>query len=210
MPVVLPILGVRDTISTRQYGENAYSTTTSSSVVWIVAAVVGGIIFIGATLGSIAMCYTKRRQHQRAQELGPYLTRGEFIRRRKMSAADLFQEEEERRRYMIRKSLASRSTNSIGSGLSATADQIDRELTEMERRESTRLKDDWKRWEARERRVRSMSGGQHPATSADSGVPILSIPTPAKHRSPGRMPVLSLPPGVPVPPPRHPGRRSSS
>lgn len=209
MPAVLPTLGVRDTASALQYEGDAYPTT-SSSVVWIVAAVVGGIIFIGATLGSIAMCYNKRRRSQGAQELEPYLTRGEFIRRRKMSEADRFQEEEERRRYMIRKSLASRSTNSIGSRLSAMADQIDRGLTEMERRESTRLKDDWKRWEARERHVRTMSGGQHPAATAETGVPILSIPTPAKHRSPGRMPVLSLPPSVPAPPPRHPRRRSSS
>jgi len=54
-------------------------------------------------------------------------------------------------------------------------------MEEMERRESTRLKDDWKRWEARVRQERSMSGGQHPAVSeapnAALGTAASTVPT---------------------------------
>jgi hypothetical protein len=157
----------------------------------------------------IALYYIKRCQYQRARQLEPYLTRDEFMRRRKLSAADLFREEEERRQYMIRKSLASRSTSSVGSRLSAMADQIDRELLEMERRESRRLKEDWKAWEARERQARSTSGVQHPAVaSPPNDVPILAIPSPAKHRSQGRMQLMNPSRGPPTPPPRHPGRQA--
>lgn len=122
-----------------------------------------------------------------------------------MSANDRFQEEEERRRQIIRKSLATRSSYSGSSGVSTTTEQveqIDQELREMERQESVRLKDDWKRWEARVRHERSTSGEQHPAASKINGVPILAIPTPAKHRAQGRL--SSIQPLANSPPPPSP------
>jgi hypothetical protein len=207
MPHIASILGLRDEATQSDFGNT--SPSTSNSVVWIVAAVVGGIIVVGLTFALGLMYYTRRRQYKRDQELHPYLSREEIIKRRKMSKVDLYHEEEERRRLMIRKSLAARSTSSTGSNFSDVMDQADQELGEIERQESTRLKEDWKRWEARERRERSMSGGQHPAASAANQVPILAIPTPAKHRSHGRRSSMSPPRSPPIPP-RHPGRRSQS
>jgi hypothetical protein len=202
MPVIFPILGVRDT-------QSEVEDTTSSLRMWIIAAVVAGIILVGVTLAFVlSHQYNKRRRYRRVQALEPSLTRDEFFKKRRMTAAEMFREEEERRRHIIRKSLASRSsTHSLQSESSAaTVDRIHREVTEMERQRSIRLKEDWKRWEARERRERIVSGGTHPAASAAGGVPILAIPSPAKHRSQGR---VSQPSSPPVPP-RHPGRRSSS
>jgi hypothetical protein len=212
MPNADAILGLRDGVTQPEYGQDTASPSISNSVVWIVAAVVGGIIVLGLTFALGLMYYTRRRQYRRDQELHPYLSREEIIKRRKMSRVDLFHEEEERRRLMIRKSLAARSTSSTGSNLSAMMDEVDQELGQMERQESTRLKEDWKRWEARVRHERTMSGGLHPAASAASQVPILAIPTPAKHRSShGRTssmsPTPSPTPSPPIPP-RHPARRS--
>lgn len=147
-----------------------------------------------------------------------------------MSEAGLSQEEEERRTQLIRKSLAARSSISTNSWASrssystmATLEQVDREQTdreqgeqggqgELERHESTRLKDDWKRWEAQIREERSRSCGQHPAVSAapvnNAAVPILTVPTPSKHRSQDRT-CSGSPMPAPSPPPlpaKHPGR----
>lgn len=191
--------------------------TINNSVVWIVVVVVGGIIFIGAAVACALIYYTKRRR-----ERHPYLIEHGIIKERKGSEGRLSRKDEERRQHMIRKSLASRSTDSAGSSrLSAMMEQIDRELLEIERQErqeSTRLKDDWKQWEARVRHERSKSGDQHPATasasvpsapSAPTEVPILAIPSPAKHRSHGRVSSLR-PPTTPPVPARHPGRCSPS
>ncbi|KAK4125567.1 hypothetical protein N657DRAFT_642312 [Parathielavia appendiculata] len=206
MPNTAAFPSARDANTRTEYVKDTASPSMSTSVVWIVASVVGGIIGVGVSFTFLMMYYTRRRQYRRYQELHPYLSRDEIIKRQKMNRVDLFLEEEERRRQMIRKSLAARSTDSSGSSLSAMMDQANRELRELERQESTRLKEDWKRWEAQVRHERSMSAGQHPAASAASQVPILAIPSPAKHR---RMPSMSPNSSAPVPP-RHPGRRSAS
>lgn len=179
------------------------SPTTNNSVVWIVVVVVGGIIFLGAITACALIVYTKRRR-----ERHPYLIEHGIIKGSKGSEGGLSRKEEARRQHMIRKSLASRSTDSAGSRLSAMMEQIDRELLEIEQQESTKLKDDWKQWEARVRHERSTSGEQHPATSAasvpsaTSEVPILAIPSPAKHRSQGRTTTTtgSRPSSPPSPP----------
>ncbi|KAL2019263.1 hypothetical protein VTK56DRAFT_9807 [Thermocarpiscus australiensis] len=208
MSLTVPVRRARHNLPVAQYGDDEISTTTSNSVAWIVAAVVGGIIVTGTALTLFVLCCTKRRQCKRAQKLDPYLDRGESSGRNRMRAVGLYREEEKRRRDLIRKSLASQSTNSVESGFSATLAEVDREAMEIERRESTRLKEDWKRWEARVRQERLMSGGQHPATATANGVPILSIPSPAKHRSQRQTPLMSLPlPSIPpVLPPHDPGR----
>lgn len=223
----MPVLETRDQV---QHEKEAGPHPTSATVPWIVTAVVVSIVLLGILLSFVVIWYTRRRQYQQAKKLNPYLTRDEFIRRRKMSVADIYREEEARRSYIIRKSLASRSSHSMRSNSSGTnsvrsssfggnsrrsssigtVQELDREMVEMDRRESTRLKDDWKRWEARVRHERSVSAEQHPAAVAamsSNGVPILAIPSPSKHRSHGRM---NIPASPPTPPPRHPGRRSSS
>ncbi len=215
MPSITPYLGARDTVPQPGDGKDNTSSAaaaTSDSVVWIVVCVVAGVIFLGSAIALGLMFYSKHRQQKREQGLRPYyLPRHQAGKRRGMSASDLFREEEERRRQIIRKSLATRSSYAASSGAisQSTLDQTDRELVEMERRESARLKDDWKRWEARVHHERSVSGEQHPAASAASNqVPIIAIPSPAKHRSQGRMSLTC--PATPPVPPRHPGRSSSS
>ncbi|KAL2130354.1 hypothetical protein VTI74DRAFT_6558 [Chaetomium olivicolor] len=203
------VVSVRDAEPQLPFDEDA--SPASDSVAWIVLAIVGGVMALGGILTLVLVSGSRRRQYRKERRLYPYLTRDEFLRHRKLSATHLLQEEEERRRHMIRKSLASRSTASAGSRYSALVGQMDQELMAMERQESLRLKDDWKRWEARERRERSMSGGQHPAVIQ---VPILAIPSPAKHRSqpstwrPPPPYVPTTPPTPPLPP-RHPRRQSA-
>lgn len=169
-------------------------------MVWVVAAVIGAIIVIGSAAAFIIMHYAKKRQRQRDRELHPYLQENNIVKGRKKHC-HVFANDEERRKHMIRKSLAKQSTDSDsgGSGFSAMMDLVDRELAEMERQEATKLKDDYKKWEANERKKRSKSGGQHPASSAASSVPILEMPSPTKHRSHGRTASMSPPPTPPSP-----------
>ncbi|KAL1838945.1 hypothetical protein VTJ49DRAFT_2039 [Mycothermus thermophilus] len=230
MPTITHLLGARDpgpdtalpsSPAPTSPKENT-SQTTSSTVVWIVCAVIGGIIVLGSVVVWILIIWAKRRQYKRDKELHPYLTYDEIAKRRRKNKADPFGDIEQRRQEIIRKSLATRSSGSGfesmatpgssrgGGGIVTTmADQIDRDISEIERQEETgsRLREDWKRWEATERRKRSASGGQHPATAphpamasrsrantvspissfkASSDVPVLQMPTPAKHRSHNR------------------------
>lgn len=211
MPTIDLKLGVRDTGGQLPFDNNDVSPI-SERAVWIVLGIVGGIIALGGTLTLILVQGSRRRQYRKEQQLYPSLTHDEFLRRRKLSATDLVGEEEERRRQMIRKSLASRSTDSTGSRYSAMVNQMYEELAAMEQQELLGVKDDWKRWEARERHERSTSGGQHPVTSSE--VPILAIPSPARHPSPTSTwrpicaDVPTTPPHPPVPA-RHPRRESA-
>ncbi|KAM7200636.1 hypothetical protein V8F33_003841 [Rhypophila sp. PSN 637] len=118
-----------------------------------------------------------------------------------MSAADVYAEDEQQRKAMIRKSLATRSMNSLESQFSRTSSRIETEFFEMEEEETANLRDDWKEWEARVQRERTLSGEQHPLA------PELAIPRPTRSRSPSRGPLLGQ--QAPSPPPRHPGRLST-
>ncbi len=214
MPLANFNVGMRETAPPFD-AANAVSSTGDSSVVWIVASVVGGVFFLGAIFSIILVMYTHRRQQLLRQRKPhhPYLTRHEIARRRKLSESDFSIEEERRRSDIIRKSLANRSSVSGGSGYSVEGlEQAERELVVMERQESVRLKDDWKQWEARVRQERAVSPGQHPAARPATGeVPILAIPSPAKHRSQGRTTTTTTPttigsrPSSPPAPPSYTG-----
>lgn len=201
---------------------------SNSSVVWIAGAIIGGIIVLVTVVTTTILCHTKRRKFEKARQRNPYLTREEFMRRQKMSEEDLFREQEHWRGHMIKKSLATRSSRSLrGTHSRATStspavvnmvhqptspvviamvDQIEREICELERNESKKLKEDWKQWEARVHRERSTSGVRHPIAASDSpdDVPLIAMPNPAKRRSRDRFSWSSI---APVPPPRHPARR---
>ncbi|KAK3306804.1 uncharacterized protein B0T15DRAFT_528302 [Chaetomium strumarium] len=205
MTTILRTFGVRNTAPQTQYPNNTVSPSTSNTAGWMVAAIVGSIILFGAALTYVIVQIARHRQYRRQRRLYPHLTQDDILRRRKLSAAELFREEEARRIRMIRKSLATRSTDSAGSKYSAMMARVDEELMEIERQESLRLKDDWKRWEARVRQERSLTADQHPAASAASPVPILTIPSPAKHRSQSRRPPLN-PNTAPAALPSNPNR----
>ncbi|KAM7203372.1 hypothetical protein V8F20_003966 [Naviculisporaceae sp. PSN 640] len=176
------------------------SNTGDSPVMWITAVIVVGIVVVGGLIMFTVLYLHKRRQYRQAKLRDPYITKGEFIKRRKMSAADIFDEDERQRKAMIRKSLATRSENSLDSQFSRTSSRVDVESFEMEEEERVNLRDDWKEWEARVQRERALSGEHHPLA------PELTIPQPTRSRSPSRSPLLGQQP--PSPPPRHPGRLS--
>lgn len=183
--------------------ESNQTTNQDSPAMWITAVIVVGIVVLGGVIMFTVLYLHKRHQYRQARQRDPYLSRGEFIKRRKMSAADLYNEEERQRQAMIRKSLVSRSTNSLETRSSRTSSRIERESFEMEEEEAANLKDDWKEWEARVQRERALSIEQHPAVAQ---APDLAIPQPTRSRSPSRSPLLG--PLPPSPPPRHPGRLS--
>ncbi|KAM7216351.1 hypothetical protein V8F06_008273 [Rhypophila decipiens] len=180
------------------------SSNTDSPVMWITAAIVVGIVVIGGLIMFTILYLHKRRQFRKARQRDPYLSKGDFIKRRKMSAADVYEEDEQQRKAMIRKSLATRSMNSLESQFSRTSSRIETESFEMEE-ETANLRDDWKAWEARVQRERTLSGEQHPL--APELAPELAIPRPTRSRSPSRGPLLGQ--QAPSPPPRHPGRLST-
>lgn len=194
MPAIAPSLDIRGPSQEQASSKDNVAPSTTNTVGWIVAAVVGGLIVVGGIGAFILIKYAKRRQIRRDQELHPYLTREEIIKRQKMEDSDPFLQLESHRKHMINKSLATRSSYSAGSGFSAMANQIDRELAEMERQETTKLKDDWKKWEAKVRKERSESGREHPATIVASEPPVLTLPRLAMHRSPSRTSSVSPPP----------------
>ncbi|KAK4188741.1 hypothetical protein QBC35DRAFT_185031 [Podospora australis] len=199
------------------------SNNSNHNVVPIVASIVGGIIVLVALVTALTLCQIRRRKFEKAKQRNPYLTKEEFMRRQKMSEADLFREQEHWRGHMIKKSLASRSSNSLRQTQStqstpsipaapvappaADMDQLEREICELERKESKKLKTDWKEWEARARHERSTSAPYpHPIAASNNPevLPLVTMPNKTKRRSRDRFSWSSIPPLVP---PRHPARR---
>ncbi|KAH6635053.1 hypothetical protein B0J18DRAFT_406639 [Chaetomium sp. MPI-SDFR-AT-0129] len=127
------------------------SPNTGTTAMLVAASVIGGVAVILCTL-AVYLYIVKRKQLKRDLEALQRLTEIETAplpRQRKRGNSGLSDEEESCRTHMIRKSLARRNSNSTGSGFSAVVGMIDREVAEIERHESARLKDDWKEWEAR-------------------------------------------------------------
>ncbi|KAK3390775.1 hypothetical protein B0H63DRAFT_122824 [Podospora didyma] len=203
MSPVLSFLHPREPEPAFPSGQGAEQNTSGSSTTWIIATIACGVIVASALLMIVVFTYHKRREYRKIRSTHPYITPDEFIRRQKMSAADLFEEEERQRQIMIRKSLANRSRswnttdsqswNQTESRSSATISRVERETFEIEEQEPRNLREDWKAWEARLKHERSTSGEQHPL------VPELRIPQPSQ---PSRSRSLTCPPV----PPRHPGR----
>ncbi len=168
-----------------------------SSRVWVTAvAVVCTLTFAMLGIG-LAFFYYRRRQHRKAQARDPYLTLKEFSRRSEISVVDRTNEEE-MRRIMIRKSLASRSSKTLSQidapGFGRV--EVDEDDEEEEQRAST-LREDWKEWEERMRMERTRSGEQHPLQSMTD----LTIPSKSQDRSPSRSPLLKHQrPVTPLPP----------
>ncbi|KAK3319082.1 hypothetical protein B0H66DRAFT_256539 [Apodospora peruviana] len=187
--------GDNNMLSSDDYGHNPDSTkansqgSSDSPGMWVTAVIVVGIVVIGGLVMFTILFFNKRNQYRKARQRDPYLSRGEFMKQRKMSAADRFQEEERQRITMIRKSLATRSLNSLESRSSRTNSlgQLQQESIEMDEEESGRLKDDWKEWEARMQRERALSGERHPAATLMADLP---IPQQSRSRSPSRSPLM--------------------
>jgi hypothetical protein len=156
------------------------ATKRSRTGIWITVVVVVGSILLAAAFVAAVLLYCRRQEYRRAKRHNPPLSHKEFLRRRKMSAVARQKEEEVQRRIMIRKSLASRSTE--------WSMQFDNESLDSDEHRESGLKEDWKEWEARMQRERPERTYRHPSTAA---VPELPIPTKSRCRSPNRSPLLS-------------------
>ncbi|KAK4146068.1 uncharacterized protein C8A04DRAFT_26230 [Dichotomopilus funicola] len=156
------------------------SPNTGTTAMLVAASVIGGVAVILCTL-AVYLYIVKRKQLKRDLEALQRLTEIETAplpRQRKRGNSGLSDEEESCRTHMIRKSLARRNSNSTGSGFSAVVGMIDREVAEIERHESARLKDDWKEWEARAPKSSTTSKTSTLAIS-DPITPQLAAPEPA-------------------------------
>ncbi|KAK0722014.1 hypothetical protein B0T26DRAFT_749474 [Lasiosphaeria miniovina] len=201
-------------VANSPYGSEVDDSGTSmNSPVWIAITIASGVILTVALIVLAVFICNKHRRRQNPEQTNPYSGSGQFATSQKiMSSAGLAEEEELQRQFMIRKSLATRSWNTIESQASmrtttetttettttAMTDQIERQTMDIEDEEDAEarnLRDDWKAWEARVQHERSMSGELHPAI--DCTVPALRLPQP-----PSRTRSLTCPPV----PPRHPGR----
>lgn len=212
MPSLSHLLLARDgtTVGEQRPRLEARNTTTP----WVVPVIVVGIVLVVLVTVSTILIYNNRRQYKKAQENNPYLSRQDFARRRKLGAAGQFEEEERQRISMIRKSLATRSCDSVESRRGSQTSQLiqsgrpDATNEPDEEEEPPKLKEDWKAWEARMQRERSSSGEQHPAVGSVPlpGLPVPPSPTQSRTTPTGpssKPSVRSL-----VPPPRHPARLS--
>ncbi|KAK3323716.1 hypothetical protein B0T19DRAFT_212431 [Cercophora scortea] len=192
MSPISPVHQQRAPASVTPDSHDAQSKMTGSPAAWVIPAVASGVIIVAAFMIFIFFVFNKQRQYRKARQSDPHLSRDGFMHRRKLSEADQFEEEERQRRIMIRKSLASRSWSSVESRKSMsteTSDQVQpREALEVNDEEPQRLKDDWKAWEARIHRERSMSRELHPAACH-----MLDSPMPPPSRSPSRSPLLQHP-----------------
>ncbi|KAL2120998.1 hypothetical protein VTJ04DRAFT_5025 [Mycothermus thermophilus] len=221
MPTILHLLSPRNSgpspgFPPTQAPSPSSKDEPSTTVVWIVCAVIGGIIVLGSVMVYALILWGKHRQYKRDKELHPYLTRDEIVKRRRKNQLEPLGDEELRRELMIRKSLATRSSSgstalfstiseagdrpATGAGDAGRRDsqpapppppaatttitttkttttaadeitQLDREIDAIGQQTDTpsgRLREDWKRWEAQERRKRSASNEQHPANAIPS------------------------------------------
>lgn len=156
------------------------SSSPSESKPWVTAVIVVGSALLATAFVAALFLHFRRRGYRQAKRVDPTLSREQYLRARKMSAADRQKEEELQRNIMIRKSLASRSWDwSSHSDVQSLASQQDAT--------PSGLKEDWKEWEARMARERSDFENRHPSSSA---VPDLPIPCPSRSRSPSRSPLL--------------------
>jgi len=176
------------------------SKPPSNPKVWIIPAVVGGGVLMAALLVWAVLAIKKRRKAKEAEGLDPYLTRPDFSKKRKLSAAERVEEEEKQRIIMIRKSLASRSwgtesdTSRRESRTSNNSQAWPTIPEDTEEEEPAKLKEDWKAWEAQLQRSTTLE--QHPA--AVDGADKMAKPRTSRSQSPhSRNPLLGRFPGMP-------------
>jgi hypothetical protein len=155
------------------------SSTQSNSRIWVTVVVVVGSILLVAALVTAVLVFFRRRGYREARKHNPALSHKDFLRRRKMTAVARLKEEELQRRIMIRKSLASRSTE--------WSTQFDNESLDIQEHNESGLKEDWKEWEARMQRERPDFAYRHPSMAV---LPELPIPTKSRSPSPSRSPLL--------------------
>ena len=172
-------------------------TVNSSYTPWLIALIVVASVVIVVVVLYLFLGRSRDQQFEAACNKDPYLTRKEYQRRKKMSPIDRLEEEELQRHLMIRKSLATRSSRA-NSEVTVSITMVDDETA------PSRLRDDWKHWEARLQRERSASGERHPFGDGSDTESIrdLSLPPRSRGLSLSNSPLLSgqVTPPLPSPP----------
>ncbi|KAI1636737.1 hypothetical protein F4809DRAFT_371525 [Biscogniauxia mediterranea] len=183
---------------------------------WVIVVIVVGTLLVVSLVSVIAILYSRsRRRKQEVKHADPISH--EYSRRRKMNQADRLEADEMERAIMIRKSLASRTSNrhSQNSSMMMPPDLRLMEISD-EAAEKASLREDWKDREAglqteREKYKEKEKEKENPRTP-DSEPPHSQhqqhpmffpprLPVPTASRSPS--PVRSvLPPRKNTPPPQ--------
>jgi len=224
-PFRLSLVQPRQDKTATPYGTTPNHDDGSGSRPWVIPVIVAGIIILSIAVVWGIVFFNRRREFGKARQRDPYLSRPEFDKRRKMSAAEKVEEEEKQRIILLRKSLASRESQNWDSGDSTNShsrrvsqisqtSQTNRpagpipEEAEEEDDEPKQLKEDWKAFEARMQRTTTLE--RHPAAESEfdaAGDIQVALPRPTRAQSPSRSPLLREPL---TPPPRNPRRQSTS
>ena len=169
---------------------NSSSTSGATSPrVWLPIVLATCLVCLIMAAFLFAIAYFRSRQFNEAKKIDPYLSRREFLRRRRLSPSDLRNEEELQRNIMIRKSLATRSSRTIS--------QIELEGSDLDENDCS-LREDWKEWEARMRKDKLLD--EHPSSvPAAQSMTSLPLPSQTKSVSPGRNPMIQRQPKPPLP-----------
>lgn len=164
---------------------NALREHKTTRTVWVVVSVAVVSLAFLTVVAIVGIKWYKGRVCNDAVNKNPYIAKKEISRRRNMSDLDRFEEEELQRQFMIRKSLASRTSSWTDSRLYETVSEEQHDMAEEDR--FGNLRSDWKEWEAKLQRERSRSCESHPAVDPSTKSRAnLAVPAPARADSPSR------------------------
>jgi hypothetical protein len=142
----------------------------------LISIIVGGVIVASVLVyGAIRFVRSRRARTAGAlNPLHPYLSKKEYVRRRKLSAVERSQEEDLERQKMIRKSLMSRNSmpsSQASFSLSIDIDFVSHiELHDEEQPAAPGLKEDWKEFEAQLHSDMSLTRERHPSLAKPAPV----------------------------------------
>ncbi|KAK1970964.1 hypothetical protein LY78DRAFT_677330 [Colletotrichum sublineola] len=153
------------------------STVNVSTTTTLIIVVV--VLCVAAVVMSAALFYLfdrkKHAQFREACKRDPYLTRKEFLRRRKLSALERLQEEEAQRSIMIRKSLASREPSRRNSYEDFNLARLQQEHQQHQQLLQHRLQQEYRHggrpvsvWMPRMRSASELSSSSSSASSSSS------------------------------------------
>ncbi|KAK2016796.1 hypothetical protein LZ32DRAFT_68175 [Colletotrichum eremochloae] len=158
-------------------GEKRSPSTVNVSTTTLIIVVV--VLCVAAVVMSAALFYLfdrkKHAQFREACKRDPYLTRKEFLRRRKLSALERLQEEEAQRSIMIRKSLASREPSRRNSYEDFNLARLQQEHQQHQQLLQHRLQQEYRHggrpvsvWMPRMRSASELSSSSSSASSSSS------------------------------------------
>jgi hypothetical protein len=136
----------------------------SSSRIWLIVAIIISVLLLVAVLVGFIVTFLRQRRYDLDKTRDPYQSHDQDLRRRRLTPEQRQQQEDFERAYMIRKSLASRSSGLIS--------EADRRSSVGEERRNSEPGVDWKEWEARMDIEHPYWSSEHPATRSESGITV--------------------------------------